>query len=429
MSYKILEIAKIVEATILQNGEDIFIENLLTDSRKLLFATSSLFFALNGIGRNGFSFINSLYEKGVRNFVVDESFSTQEIIKYPNAYFLKVKDVLTALQTLSASHRHRFNYPVIGITGSNGKTIVKEWLTQLLGDDFNIVRNLKRYNSQTGVPLSVWRMNEDNTLGIFESGISQTGEMENLQKIIDPEIGIVTFIGEAHAQGFISLQQKIKEKLLLFKNTKLLVFCSDDEVLSEEIKIFVANANPSLQLFSWSKKNVSDLQVKKTERRNTNTEILCEYKGNEFLFSIPFTDKASVNNAITCCSILLVLHLPVSEIIAKMQALKPLEMRLELKQGKNNCSLINDSYSADLQSLAVSLDFLNQQNQQEKRTVILSDILQSGESAAILYKKVAQLLVQNNVYRLIGIGQAISENARIVSAQLAEVIHQAAAVY
>ncbi len=413
MSYKILEIAKIVDANILQNGDDILIENLLTDSRKLLFANSSLFFALNGIGRNGISFINSLYEKGVRNFVVDESFSTQEIIKYPHAYFIKVTDVLTALQTLSAVQRHRFQYPVIGITGSNGKTIVKEWLTQLLGDDFNIVRNLKSYNSQTGVPLSVWRMNEDHTLGIFESGISQPGEMENLQKIIDPEIGIVTFIGEAHAQGFTSLQQKIKEKLLLFKNSKLLVFCGDDEVLSQEIKIFVANTNPSLQLFSWSKKNVADLQVKKTERRDNNTEILCEYKGNEFLFSIPFTDKASVNNAITCCSVLLGLHLPFSIIIAKMQSLKPLEMRLELKQGKNNCSIINDSYSADLQSLAVSLDFLNQQNQQEKRTVILSDILQSGESAAILYKKVAQLLLQNNVYRLIGIGQAISENANL----------------
>ena len=415
MSYKILEIAKIVDANILQKGEDILIENLLTDSRKLLFSNSSLFFALNGIGRNGISFINSLYEKGVRNFVVDESFSTQEIIKYPHAYFLKVTDVLTALQTLSAVQRHRFQYPVIGITGSNGKTIVKEWLTQLLGDEFNIVRNLKSYNSQTGVPLSVWRMNEDHTLGIFESGISQPGEMENLQKIIDPEIGIVTFIGEAHAQGFTSIQQKIQEKLLLFKSTKLLVFCGDDEMLSEEIKTFVANTNPSLQLFSWSKKSVADLRVKKTERRDNNTEILCEYKGNEFLFSIPFTDKASVNNAITCCSVLLVLHIPVSVIIAKMQALKPLEMRLELKQGKNNCSLINDSYSADLQSLAVSLDFLKQQNQQEKRTVILSDILQSGESAVVLYKKVAQLLVQNNVYRFIGIGKAISENANLFS--------------
>ena len=415
MSYKISEIAKIIDANVLQKGENVLIEYLLTDSRKLLFSTSSLFFALNGIGRNGVSFIKSLYEKGARNFVVDDNFEEQEKIKYPNTYFLKVKDVLTALQTLSTFHRQQFHYPVIGITGSNGKTIVKEWLTQLLDDDFNIVRNLKSYNSQTGVPLSVWRMNKDHTLGIFESGISQPDEMKNLQKIIDPEIGIVTFIGEAHAQGFTSLQQKIKEKLLLFKNTKLLVFCSDDEVLLNEIKLFISYTNPALKLFFWSKKSVADLEVKRTIRRNNNTEIQCKYNDNEFLFFIPFTDKASVNNAITCCSVLLILNLPLSVIIAKMHALRPVEMRLELKQGKNNCSIINDSYSADLQSLAVSLDFLNQQNQQEKRTVILSDILQSGESATILYKKVVQLLVQNDVYRLIGIGPAIWANANLFS--------------
>ena len=415
MSYKVSEIAKMIHANVLQKGEDVLIENLLTDSRKLLFSNSSLFFALSGIGRSGDSFIKSLYEKGARNFVVDENFAEQEIAKYANANFLKVKDVLTALHILVIQHRHRFTYPVIGITGSNGKTIVKEWLTQLLDDNFNIVRNPKSYNSQTGVPLSVWRMNEDHTLGIFESGISLPGEMENLQKIIDPEIGIITFIGEAHAEGFTSLRQKIQEKLLLFINTKQLVFCCDDEVLFREINYFIANTNPSLQLFCWSKKSAADLQIKTTLRRNNKTEIVCQYKGNEFTFSIPFTDKASVNNAITCCSVLLILNLPLALIIEKMQALRRLEMRLELKQGKNNCSIINDSYSADLQSLAVSLEFLNQQNQQVKRTVILSDILQSGESASILYSKVEQLLIQNKVHRLVGIGQAISKNANLFS--------------
>ena len=415
MSYPVSKIAQIIQANILQQGDDVLIENLLTDSRKLLFSTSSLFFALNGVGRNGTAFIQTLYEKGGRNFVVDENFEEQQIIACAGANFLKVKDVLTALQTLATVHRHQFNYPVIGITGSNGKTIVKEWLTQLLDDTFNVVRNPKSYNSQTGVPLSVWRMNEDHTLGIFESGISQPAEMEHLQKIIDPEIGIITFIGEAHAEGFANLQQKINEKLLLFKNSKQLIFCCDDEVLFTEIKQFVVNKNPSLQLFCWSKKHTADLQIKKTERKNNFTEILCEYRGKEFLFSIPFTDKASVNNAITCCCVLLVLKLPITVITAKMIALRALEMRLELKQGKNNCSIINDSYSADLQSLAVSLDFLNQQNQQEKRTVILSDILQSGETAVILYKKVAQLLVANKVYRLIGIGEAISANAHLFS--------------
>ena len=416
MSYKISEIAKFIHADFWQNGEDVQIENLLTDSRKLLFAKTSLFFALNGIGRNGADFIKNLFSKGVKNFVVNEYFFGSEIIgEYKNANFLIVPDVLSALQNLAALHRHRFNYPIIGITGSNGKTIVKEWLTQLLTDDYNVVRNPKSFNSQTGVPLSVWKMNEDHTLGIFESGISQPNEMLQLQQIIDPEIGIVSFIGEAHAEGFSSLQQKIQEKLLLFKNTKLLVFCVDDELLFEQIKMFIANTNPTLQLFCWSKKSTADLQIKNTTRKNNNTEILSEYKGNEFLFSIPFIDQASVNNAITCCAVLLVLNLPIPHIIEKMRALRRLEMRLELKQGKNNCSIINDSYSSDLQSLAVSLDFFAQQNQQEKRTVILSDILQSGESASSLYNKVLQLLLQNNVNRLIGIGPALTENANLFS--------------
>ena len=193
MSYKVSEIADIIHAEVLQKGEDVYIENLLTDSRKLLFPHSSLFFALPGIGRNGDSFISTLFDNGLRNFVVDETFAEKKIVNYPNSNFLRVKNVLFALQALSMQHRHRFLYPVIGITGSNGKTIVKEWLTQLLGEDFNVVNNTKSYNSQTGVPFSVWRMNEDHTLGIFESGISQSGEMENLQKIIDPEIGIITF--------------------------------------------------------------------------------------------------------------------------------------------------------------------------------------------------------------------------------------------
>ena len=413
MSYKISVIATYLKAVFLQTGQDVLIENLLTDSRKLLFPNSSLFFALDGIGRNGSDYINDLYNRGVRNFVVSDTSIQDERRLYAEANFLIVKDVLQSLQTLATIHRHSFSYPVIGITGSNGKTIVKEWLYQLLNDDYNIIRNLKSYNSQTGVPLSVWRMNEDHTLGIFESGISQPNEMQHLQKIIEAEIGIVTFIGEAHAEGFTSLNQKIQEKLLLFKHSKMLVFCSDDEQLLEEVKIFVSNINPSLQLFSWSKKNNADLQINKSVRQNNTTEIECQYKGDSFLLPIPFSDRASVNNALTCCAVMLVLDIPFVTIIKKMQTLRRVEMRLELKQGKNNCSIINDSYSADLQSLAVALDFLNQQNQQEKRTVILSDILQSGENASSLYNKVAQLLSQNKVHRLIGIGQNIKENAKL----------------
>ena len=415
MSFKISHIAKIINANVLQHGDDVLIENLLTDSRKLLFAESSLFFALDGLGRNGASFIKALYEKGVRNFVVNENFSEQELIKYPNAFFLQVADVLAALQHLVTFHRQAFEYPVIGITGSNGKTIVKEWLTQLLGDEYNIARNIKSYNSQIGVPLSVWRMNDGHSLGIFESGISQPNEMGLLQKIIDPPIGIVTFIGSAHAEGFTSLQQKIQEKLLLFTNSKMLIYCADDEMLSAEINNFKKNTNHLLEFFTWSKKKPATLFAKVVFKRKNITEITCEFYQNEFTFSIPFTDEASINNAITCCCTMLYLNIGIENIIQKMFTIRPVEMRLELKQGINNCSIINDAYSADVQSLGIALDFLAQQNQHEKRTVILSDVLQTGKEATELYSKIAQLLSQKNIHQLIGVGKDISSHAHLFS--------------
>ncbi|MCY7292060.1 MAG: bifunctional UDP-N-acetylmuramoyl-tripeptide:D-alanyl-D-alanine ligase/alanine racemase, partial [Ferruginibacter sp.] len=395
--------------------EDVLIENLLTDSRKLLFAESSLFFALNGLGRNGISFIKTLYEKGVKNFIVNENFTQQETIKYPDAFFLQVTDVLAALQKLVTFHRHTFQYPVIGITGSNGKTIVKEWLTQLLGDEYNIARNIKSYNSQIGVPLSVWRMNEGHTLGIFESGISQPNEMSLLQKIIDPPIGIVTFIGSAHAEGFNSLQHKIQEKLQLFTNSKMLIYGADDEMLSAEINNFRKNTNPLLHVFEWSKKKPATLFVKDIFKNENSTEITCEYDKKPFTFSIPFTDEASVNNAITCCCTMLYLKVGIENIIQKMNSIRTVAMRLELKQGINNCSIINDGYSADIQSLGIALDFLVQQNQHEKRTVILSDVLQTGEEATQLYSKISKLLSQKNIHRLIGIGTEISANSNLFS--------------
>ena len=415
MSYTVSQIAKILHANVLQIGDDVLIENLLTDSRKLLFAESSIFFALNGFGRNGISYIKSLYEKGVKNFVVNEKFTAEETTDYSNATFLQVVDVLAALQKLVAFHRHSFQYPLIGITGSNGKTIVKEWLTQLLADEYNIVRNIKSYNSQIGVPLSVWRMNEGHTLGIFESGISQPTEMHLLQKIINPEIGIVTFIGTAHAEGFTSLQQKIQEKLKLFINSKVIIYGADDEMLSVEINSFINNINPSLKVFEWSKKKPANLFVKDVLKKINTTDITCQFDKKEFTFSIPFIDDASVNNAITCCCTMLYLQVSIDIIIQKMNNLRPVEMRLELKQGINNCSIINDAYSADVPSLGIALDFLTQQNQHEKRTVILSDVLQTGKEATELYSKIAQLLSQKNIHQFIGIGKEISSHAQLFS--------------
>jgi Alr-MurF fusion protein len=413
MTYNIKHITQIISATALQQGNNALIEHILTDSRKLLFPETSIFFAMQGQGRHGNTFINNLYQKGVRNFVVDNNF--KEVERYTDANFLVVDDVLVALQTLASYHRHQFQYPVIGITGSNGKTIVKEWLNQLLGEDENIIRSPKSYNSQVGVPLSVWRMNEGHTLAIFESGISQKGEMENLQKIIDPEIGIVTFIGSAHAEGFKNIDEKINEKLLLFKNSQQIIFCADDEKLNNAITNFINTQNSTLKIFTWSKKNNASLFIKSTNKKDNATEIICEYNANEFSFSISFTDEASIHNAITCCCTLLLLNKNAGFITEKMKQLRPLEMRMELKQGINNCYIINDGYSADLQSLSISLDFLEQQKQQQKHTVILSDVLQSGKDADNLYSKIATALSGKNITRFIGIGKEISAHANSFS--------------
>lgn len=413
MTYTIKHIKEIISSTTLQQRNDVEIENILTDSRKLLFPQTSIFFSMPGQGRHGNTFINNLYQKGVRNFVVDKSFEETE--KYIDANFLEVDDVLIALQRLASYHRHQFQYPVIGITGSNGKTIVKEWLNQLLGEDENIIRSPKSYNSQVGVPLSVWRMNEGHTLGIFESGISQKGEMENLQKIIDPQIGIVTFIGSAHAEGFSTIDEKINEKLLLFKNSEQLIFCADDEKLNTAVASFVNAKNPTLKIFTWSKKDNATLFVKSINKKDNATEIVCAYNQKEFSFSIPFTDEASIHNSITCCCVLLLQNKDAHFIAEKMKQLRPLEMRMELKQGINNCYIINDGYSADLQSLSISLDFLEQQKQQQKHTVILSDVLQSGKDADNLYGKIATALSGKNINRFIGIGKEISAHAQSFS--------------
>ena len=401
--YTIYQIATIIKAKWLQQNENTEIEHILLDSRKLLFPSSSLFFALSSNRRTGAAFIKELYDKGVMNFVIDENLSRKEINQYPLANFLKTDDVLNALQLLTVYHRKQFNIPIIGITGSNGKTIVKEWLYQLLSDDFSIVRSPKSYNSQIGVPLSVWQINEKNTLGIFEAGISQPGEMEKLEKIIHPAIGIFTNIGEAHNEGFINIQQKINEKLKLFIHSKLLIYCSDYKELDEAIKVNYKN-----ELFSWSKKSKSTLEIKSVEKADHKTFIKAVYKSASVQCIIPFTDDASIENAINCWCVLLYLNIDNKIIDARMLALKPVEMRLELKEGINNCSVINDSYSADINSLVIALDFLQQQHQHPKRTVILSDILQSGKSSIDLYKEVAAILEQKKIDRFIGIGTEIS---------------------
>ena len=410
--YTIADIEKITGGKLLlSNNPNAVIEHLLIDSRKLLFPSSSLFFSLPGPRRQGSSFAKELYNKGVRSFIVDASFNFLQQ-DFEGANIIQVKNVLLALQELAAKHRSQFNFPVMGITGSNGKTIVKEWLYQLLQHDHNIVRSPKSYNSQIGVPLSVWQMNNLHTLGIIEAGISMPGEMEKLEKVIQPGFGIFTNIGEAHSEGFENIAGKVSEKVKLFINSSTVIYCKD-EVLVDEAMLLLQQKNNAL-LFTWGEDKNATLCISSIQIQPFNTVIKGVFKEKKLSISIPFTNDAAVKNAITCWCVLL--HLQTCQpagrlndevIQERMLQLKPVEMRLELKQGINNCSVINDSYSADITSLSIALDFLQQQQQHPKRTVIISDILQSGKTNKELYQEVANILKQKNINRLIGVGTEI----------------------
>jgi alanine racemase len=388
------------------------IEYLFIDSRKTVFPASSLFFAIAGPRRNGHEFIKELYERGVKNFVVQNTYDGPF---FPDANFLLVKDVLHGMQVLVAHHRQQFTFPVIGITGSNGKTIVKEWLYQLLQEDYNIVRSPRSYNSQIGVPLSVWQINSKHTLGIFEAGISKVNEMQLLERIIRPTIGVLTNIGEAHNEGFENEEEKVNEKLKLFKDCKQLVYCMDLQ-LSGKV--------PSqVQLFSWSRNSSNaTVYIKDEIKKGSQTELEIVYQNESFLVVIPFVDAASVENGITCFCLLLLLGYDMSKISKRLKQIHPVQMRLQLIKAVNNCSVLNDSYSNDISSLSIALDYLKQQAGNNKTTVIISDILQSGLADEKLYQKVAQELIQRNISRLIGIGENINKHRNFFLNAFAETV-------
>ena len=409
MNHSISTLSSVINASISGNGNtNTVIRNLLIDSRKLSNAETSLFFAIKGEHHDGHAYLFDLYEKGVRHFVV--STLPQNNVLFTGSVFLLVKDTLLALQEICAFHRKQFKIPVIGITGSNGKTIVKEWLYQLMREDKNIVRSPKSFNSQVGVPLSVWQISEENNLGIFEAGISKTQEMSLLERIIQPTIGMITNIGQAHDENFENQKQKVDEKLKLFVHSEVLIYCKDYLLVHNEIT--VNKAFRELKVFSWSRKLRADLLIGRITKSSADTEIQGVYKNDFIHIIIPFTDEASIENAIHCWAMLLYLGYENPLIAERMHFLSPIAMRLELKEGINNCSIINDSYNSDLGSLAIALDFLNQQKQHPKKTLILSDILQSGRNEETLYKEVAELIHKKGISRLIGIGEGISNQTK-----------------
>lgn len=403
-------IAKQLNAELVQNAEHkVLISNLLIDSRQMISPDGCLFFALKTNRNDGHKYIHLLIGQGVRNFVVDHlPDDTNDLPK--DVRFLKVKNTLHALQRLAAWHRQSFDVPVIGITGSNGKTIVKEWLFQLLSPDKQIVRSPKSFNSQIGVPLSVWQIEPGNQMAIFEAGISEPGEMDAIQAIIRPTIGVFTNIGPAHNENFIHLQQKVGEKLKLFTKVDTLVYCSDHtEVQSGIIRSQLLH---TIKSFTWSSKVDADLNIKGITKSSRQTKIDAEFRDQAMEISIPFIDDASIENAIHCWCVMLLLDFDPSIIAKRMLLLNPIAMRLELKEGINNCTIINDTYNSDVHSLAIALDFLNQQNQHRFNSVILSDILESGRDESDLYRQIASLLSTKGVKSLIGIGPALKRQTK-----------------
>ena len=409
-------IAEVVKGTggklIVSSKKTYTIQELLLDSRKLIHPAETVFFALSGLKLDGHNYIEELYKKGVRNFVVSKALDFTEE-KYPESNFVLVKDCTVALQKLTAAHRSKFNLPVIAVTGSNGKTVVKEWLYQLLHEDYNIIRNPKSYNSQIGVPLSVWPINAEHNLVIFEAGISESGEMDKLEKIIKPDIGVFTNIGEAHSEGFLSARHKTKEKLNLFVNADILIYCKDYFDINQSVAEINALSKGSdetenkIKTFTWSLSSEADVQVVSVMQKDNQSFISCKYQNKELDFQIPFSDRASVENALHCVCVMLYLKKDFDVIKERMKHLSRIAMRLEMKDAINNCSLINDTYNSDIGSLKIAIDFLKQQNQHPKKTVLLSDILQSGRGELDLYTEVSNILSENKVNRLIGVGPAL----------------------
>lgn len=381
--------------------------HLCTDSRALAIAEQTLFIALKTSRRNGHQYIDNLYKNGVRSFLISEP---KAMIGKSDADFIVVSDTLEALQRLAGEHRRRFTCPLISITGSNGKTIVKEWLYQLLHEDHKICRSPRSYNSQIGVPLSLWEMSEDTELSIIEAGISQVGEMGNLARIIRPTIGVFTNLGEAHQENFASQKEKCMEKMQLFEHCNTIIYNKDNKLV--DICVHQACLNADLIGIGTSKD--ADIRIVSIEKNGKQSTIGYEVpqkhiSGN---YTIYYSDQASIENSTICLGVMIQLGYNAEQISVRMNRLEPVAMRLELKRGQNDCTIIDDSYNSDINSLAIALDCLNQQSaiKDSKKTLILSDIMQSGKTEEELYDEVQDLISSKGLDRLIGIGQQISQH-------------------
>ena len=408
MTYTIEKITTLIGAHHYgENAADIAF--ILTDSRSLCFPEETLFFALQTNRNDGHKYIPELYQRGVRNFVVTDV-PTDRAETYPDANFLKVSNTLKALQRLAERHRDEFDIPVVGITGSNGKTMVKEWLYQLLSPEMFVTRSPRSYNSQIGVPLSVWLMDEHTQVGIFEAGISKPGEMAALRAIIRPTIAVLTNLGTAHQENFSSMEAKCREKLVLFHDARTVVYDADDAI----VRRIVSKTDIQGETIAWSRRDKNAaFYVSEVKKEDAMSVVSYIYKGVAGRYSLPFIDAASVSNSIICAVVALQLGLSRDALDRRMRLLEPVAMRLEVKEGQHGCTLINDSYNSDINSLDIALDFMNRRPDHKGRrhTLILSDIYQSGKASRELYKEVSDLALKRDVEKFIGIGPQLCAQA------------------
>ncbi len=402
MAHTLGALAEVLDCSIDEQWKAAPIAHLAFDSRRLLYPRQTLFVALTSGQNDGHRYISQAYQAGVRVFLVQKEAALPLL---EHVCWLPVPDTLRAMQALATYHRELFTYPVVGITGSNGKTIIKEWLHQLLQEDFSVVRTPKSYNSQIGVPLSVWGMAGHHNLGLFEAGISQPDEMIHLARIIQPTLGIFSTIGPAHDEGFSSRAEKIREKLILFHEAEALVYCLDHTAIAEAVD---EQLPPKVRRLTWGRSASAALRMLSSIEQDNHTSITLTWQGEEQVVHIPFTDAASCENALHCIRLLLHLGYTWARIEERLQELHHIPMRLELKQAQQNSLLIYDCYNSDIKSLEIALDFLERHHSGRQRVVILSDIQQSGQPADELYRQLAEQLRHREVDRLIGVGPALT---------------------
>lgn len=416
MKYSLAEIGAFCNAALMpDNTQEFIVDSVITDSRNAVLTAGAMFIAIEGERNDGHLYLNEMYDKGVRNFLISKK---EMIPQLPaDARFLVVENTVKALQQLARAHRSKFSIPVISVTGSNGKTIVKEWLFQLLSPFMKVLRSPKSYNSQIGVPLSVLALEDNYDIAVFEAGISKPDEMQHLAEIIQADTVIFTNIGTAHDENFIHVNQKIGEKLKLTSKASKLIYCADHHQIRE--RILQSEIDKVLQICSWSKTIDSDLKITSVSETGTmhHCVIKALYHEDSVSLELPFNDQASVENAMHCWLLMLDIGLSQSQIQSAFKKIQSVEMRLEMVQGINNCILVNDFYNSDITSLKIALDYISHQSASKKRCVILSDILQSGKPPRILYQEVADLLEKYNIERIIGIGNEISAHATLFSAK------------